>query len=131
LLRASHALHSQELEREAIGLLRQAIAPLTARQIQDACFCHGTAGLAHLYNVAFQCTGDLEMRDQALRWMHDVIQRRRPGVGVAGYQFMQLDAQASRWVSDTTLVSGVVGLALVLLAAVEEREPTWQELFLL
>jgi hypothetical protein len=131
LLRASHALRSQELEREAIGLLRRAIAPLTAQQIPDACFCHGAAGLAHLYNVGFQHTGDLEMRAQALRWMQDVLHRHRPGRGVAGYQFLQLNARAGRWVNDTTLLSGVVGTALVLLAAVEDREPTWQELFLL
>jgi hypothetical protein len=63
--------------------------------------------------------------------MRDVLHRRRPGRGIAGYQFLQLDAQAGRWVNDTTLLSGVVGTALVLLAAVEDREPTWQELFLL
>lgn len=130
LLNASRALRSQELEREAIGLLRNAITPVTERHIPDASFCHGTAGLAHLYNVAFQRTGDQEMRAQALRWIQDTVHRRRPGVGIAGYQFLRAE-QAGRWVSDTTLVSGVVGIGLVLLAAVEDREPTWHELFLL
>jgi hypothetical protein len=50
-----------------------------------------------------------------------VLHRRRPGRGIAGYQFLQLDAQAGRWVNDTTLLSGVMGTALVLLAAVEDR----------
>ena len=131
LLRASRALRSPELEREAVALLAQIAAPLATRGVADACFCHGAAGLAHIYNAAFQRTGSVQMRDQAMRWLTEVLRIRTPGTGIAGYQFLKVDGESSRCVPDATLLSGVAGIALVLLAAVEDREPEWQALYLL
>jgi len=130
LLRASCALRSPELEREAIELLQQVIAPLASRGVPDACFCHGAAGLAHIYNVAFQRTGSSQMHAQAERWLAEVLRARKPRMGVAGYTFMKIDDD-TRWTNDTTLLSGAAGVALVLLAAIEDRAPEWQTLFLL
>lgn len=131
LLRASRALRSPELARAAIALLAQIAAPLAARGVADACFCHGAAGLAHIYNIAFQRTGSPQMRDQARRWLTEVLRLRTPGSGIAGYQFLKIDEGSPRCEPDATLLSGVAGIALVLLAAVEHREPEWQALYLL
>lgn len=129
LLLASRALHSVELAGQALDLLRQVIPVLEECGAPDACFCHGAAGFAHVYNVAFQRSGDLEMRDQAVRWVREVIGMRSPGTGIAGYASLAIDGPAPRWEEDPTLLSGVVGTALVLLAAIEDREPAWQRLF--
>ena len=131
LLRASRTLRSPELEREALALLAQLAAPLASRGPPDACFCHGAAGLAHIYNVAFQRTGSAQMRDQAKRWLVEVLRFRTPGTGIAGYRFLKADEQTTRCAPDATLLSGVAGVALVLLAAVEDQEPAWQALYLL
>ena len=131
LLRASRVLRSPELEREAVALLAQIAAPLATRGVPDACFCHGAAGLAHIYNVAFQRTGSTQMRDHAKRWLTEVLRLRTPGTEIAGYQFLKVDGESPRCVADATLLSGVAGIALVLLAAVENREPEWQALYLL
>lgn len=131
LMLASRALAAPELEREAVQLLRQCIEPLATRTTPDAGFCHGAAGLAHIYNVAFQRTGDPIMREQALHWIHEVIRLRSPGTGIAGYASLDVSGATPRWDVDVTLHSGVVGTALVLLAAIEEREPVWQSLFVL
>jgi lantibiotic biosynthesis protein len=131
LLRASRALRSLELEREAVALLAQIAAPLATRGVPDACFCHGAAGLAHIYNVAFQRTGSAQMRDQARRWLTEVLRLRTPGTGIAGYEFLKVDEKGPRCEPDATLLSGVAGIALVLLAAVEDHEPEWQALYLL
>ena len=131
LLRASRTLRSPGLEREAVAMLAQIAAPLASRGVADACFCHGAAGLAHIYNVAFQRTGSAQMRDQARRWLTEVLRLRTPGTGIAGYQFLKIDEESPRCAPDATLLSGVAGIALVLLAAVEHHEPAWQELYLL
>jgi len=131
LLRASRALRSLELQDQALDLLRRIIEPLSTRPIADAGFCHGVAGLAHIYNLAFQQTGAPDMRAQAGAWLAEILRRRRPGSGIAGYASLKSDQGAPRWVADASLLSGVVGTALVLLAAVEDRPPTWQALFLL
>jgi hypothetical protein len=87
--------------------------------------------LAHIYNLAFQRTGDGVMREQALRWLHEVIGVRSPGTGIAGYASLDVSGPAPRREDDVTLLSGVVGTALVLLAAIEDRDPAWQQLFVM
>jgi lantibiotic modifying enzyme len=131
LLRASRTLGSADLEHEALQLLQPNAAPGVARPIPDACICHGAAGVAHIYNVAFQRTGSVQLRAQAEHWIGEVLRARTPGTGIAGYRFLTFDGDEPRWASDTTLVSGAAGVALVLLAAVEDRAPAWQGLFLL
>ena len=131
LLRASRALGSLGLEQQALGLLERATAPLATASVRDACLCHGAAGLAHIYNVAFQRTGSPRMRIEALRWLLELFRLRKPGSGIAGYRFLKLEGGGTRWANDATLVSGAAGVALVLLAAIEGREPEWQALLLL
>jgi lantibiotic biosynthesis protein len=131
LLHASHSLQSTALEDEALLLLRRVAALLAQPHRRDASFCHGMAGLAHIYNVAFQRTGDPQMRIEAERWIREILHSRRPGTGIAGYSFLTPDGDTIAWRSNVTLLGGVVGVALVLLAAIESRVPEWQALFLL
>jgi hypothetical protein len=128
LLLASRALRSVELSDHALDLLRQVIPALDDGSAPDACFCHGAAGFAHIYNVAFQQSGDVEMRNQASRWLREVIRMRSPGSGIAGYASHAIDGPAPRRQDDPTLLSGVAGTALVLLAAMSDREPAWQRI---
>jgi class I lanthipeptide synthase len=131
LLRAGRALGVAEVEATAVAMLRDLATPLSRRGVPDASFCHGAAGLSHVYNVAFQLTGDDEMRRHAVRWLHEILRMRSPDTGIGGYRSLKLDGGAIRWEEDPTLLSGAVGIALVLLAAIEDREPAWQRLFLL
>jgi lantibiotic biosynthesis protein len=131
LLHASHSLQSKTLEDEALSLLHRVTILLAQPHCRDASFCHGMAGLAHIYNVAFQRTGHPQMRIEAERWIREILRRRRPGTGIAGYSFLTSDGDAIVWKPNATLLGGVVGVALVLLAAIESRVPEWQALFLL
>jgi lantibiotic modifying enzyme len=131
LLNASRVMMAPELARVATALLQHASETLADRYIPDACFCHGAAGIAHIYNLAFQRTGSPEMRTHARRWILDVLRRELSEQGIAGYSFLKIEPHGPRWVADATLASGAAGVALVLLAAVEDREPSWQSLFLL
>ena len=131
LLRAGRALDDARVEGAALGMLHDLVAPLAQRGAPDASFCHGAAGLAHIYRSASQLTGDVELHQQAAAWLREVLRMRAPGTGIAGYRSLKLDAGDARWEDDVTLLSGVAGTALVLLAALEDRPPAWQRLFLL
>lgn len=95
--------------------------------VVDACWCHGAAGLAHIYNVAYQRTGDAGMKRAARRWLAEILRLRKPGSGFAGYETIMLREA----LADPGLVTGAAGIALVLLAAMSDEEPAWQRLFLL
>jgi lantibiotic modifying enzyme len=129
LLYCSNVLGSAALRVEGRARLLQ-IANSHAH-ITDSGFCSGAAGLAHVFNAAFQRTQDALLRRGAERWIAKLLGLRTPRIGIAGYASWQTDRGASRWEADTKLITGVVGIALVLLAATEDREPAWQQLFVL
>lgn len=128
-LLASRALDDRRLATNAAELLHRIVVPLASQGVPDAGFCHGAAGCAHIFNVAFQRSRELLFRDQALHWLREVIRLRSPGTGIAGYASLDIRASAPRWKEDATLLSGVVGIALVLIAALGDHEPAWQQLF--
>lgn len=130
-LLASRALDDAPLATHAVELLQRIIGPLACRHVPDAGFCHGAAGYAHIFNVAFQRTGVHVFREQALHWLSEVIRLRSPGTGIAGYTALDVRSGAPQWRDDATLLSGVVGIALVLMAAIGDREPAWQRLFVM
>jgi class I lanthipeptide synthase len=130
LLRAARALAAPALEATALDLLHRYAAPSPTDGSIDAGFCHGAAGLAHIYNVAFQLTGDPQLQTTATRWLDEVLRLRAPTAASAGYSYVRIDEDTLRWGDDATLLSGAAGTALVLVAAGELREPEWQRLFL-
>jgi lantibiotic modifying enzyme len=129
LLKCSRVLGSPRLQAEALELLTQSSAALDHQGVPDAAFCHGAASIAHVYNIAFQQTGSLAMRGEAIRWIDKVLALQASLIGIAGYVSFKPSRQ--RWEADPTLLSGVTGIGLVLLAAIEDREPAWQRLFVL
>jgi lantibiotic modifying enzyme len=131
LLHASRALEDNDLQLEALGLLRDAAATLATRTVADVSFCHGIAGLAHIFNIAYQQTGDAQMRKEAERWTLALLRLHRPGIGIGGYTFWQLRDNKLERTSNITLFGGVVGVALVLLSAIEHEAPRWPALFAL
>lgn len=70
--------------------------------------CHGTAGLAHMYNRLWQATGEPALRSAALSWL------ARTG-------------QLLPHVDDPSFLEGLAGVGLVLLAAIGV-EPRWDTL---
>jgi hypothetical protein len=135
LLHAGRALGSPRVEADALELLHRLPGPLSRRGVDDGGFCHGAAGIAHIYHVAFQRTGSALMRQHAEYWLTRMLRLRRsgigtgPGTGIAGTASRRLANGIPCWEADPTLISGATGIALVLLAATEDRAPAWQHLF--
>jgi class I lanthipeptide synthase len=111
----------------AAGLAAAARAPTDAR-VADAGFCHGTAGLAHLFNRLYQASGDERFADAARFWLRRTLDSRRAGEGIAGFRVEERAPDGPRDVS-AKLPTGVPGIALALAAAVSDVEPAWDRLF--
>jgi lantibiotic biosynthesis protein len=100
-----------------------------ARELLDGCtnrtsdgvveptLCHGSSGVAHIFNRAYQQTWDGKYLDAAKRYYGLTL------------SFLERD-HASDPIGDG-LLDGLVGIALALLAAVSPIEPEWDRLLML
>jgi hypothetical protein len=110
---AASAADEPAWRRIALEVARRAAArPLPARGTVDGGLCHGSAGLAHIFNRHWQATGERVFADAARRWF--------------GRALALIDR-----VSGGGLLSGRTGVALALLHATSAREPTWDRVLLL
>lgn len=105
-----------------------AARPVEDCGVRDAGFCHGAAGVAHIFNRLWQATGEPAARDAARAWLDRAIAMRRPGEAIAGFPSLRLHDGKESWEADGSLM-GAPGVALVLLAASGEVEPGWDRLF--
>ncbi|HEX6099579.1 MAG TPA: lanthionine synthetase LanC family protein [Thermoanaerobaculia bacterium] len=92
-------------------------------EIVDAALCHGSAGLAHLFNRMHQASGDPLLAEAARAWYRYTVDLQRPGAGIAGYEFF---AEAG-WAPLTGFLAGLAGVGLGLLGGVSSREPAWDQ----
>lgn len=113
LLSAARAFGRADWQEEAL-----AIARLAARRspgaagIREAGLCHGTAGLAQIFNRFHQATGDGEMKEAALAWCRRTLEMERS------------------WQAEPGFLLGAAGVGLALLAAVSSVEPAWDRVLL-
>ncbi len=114
LLVAARATRDERMERRALAIARQAaIRPPFESGVTDSGFCHGSAGLAHQFNRMYQVTGDEELRLAARFWVEQTLAMGMPDPQKPG------------------LLRGAAGVALSLLAAASDVEPSWDRVFLL
>src|SRR5215203_4765159 len=131
LLMAARGVGDAGLKEAAVALARRAAKrPGSETGVVNAGFCHGAAGLAHLYNRMYQATGETKLRRAALHWLERTLDfyrlaRENGGAWVQG----SWDQKPWTW-TGIELVEGAAGVALVLLAAATSAEPTWDRMFL-
>jgi lantibiotic modifying enzyme len=132
LLIAARAVGELQWEEEAIELARTcAERPFVESRVQEACLCHGGAGNGHLFHRLFLATGDTRFREVAVAWYARALALRTPGVGIAGYQSLDLDDNDREvWRPHAGFLTGIAGIGLALLAATTDIEPAWDRLLL-
>lgn len=132
LLVAARAVGEEEWEREALSILHRAAAREADESgVMDAGVCHGGAGVAHLFNRAYQATGDETCREAALFWFGRALEQWKPGTGIGGYQMWITNAEWELdWRDDPGFLTGSAGVGLTLLAAASDVEPEWDRVLL-
>jgi lantibiotic biosynthesis protein len=134
LLLAARGVGHAGWEQTAVALAcRAAERPASETGVVNANFCHGAAGLAHLYNRMYQATGEPELGRAALYWLERTLgfYRRARDAGDSWVQGNWDPGWQERWTwTGIELVEGAAGVALVLLAAATSVEPTWDRMFL-
>lgn len=126
LMLAAHAAWRPDWLDQARRLARTATRrPPAETGVVDAGFCHGSAGLAHLFNRMYQYTGDAELREAALFWLDETLERLEDA---STPKATERDAHPA--LNGHGLLEGSTGVALALLAAAVAREPAWDRMFL-
>jgi len=82
--------------------------------IYDAGFCHGSAGVAHIYNKMWHYTNDRIFKDAADYWIQRTLDFAIHEDGVAGYKMY--NPQDNTFSKSYGLLEGVAGIGLVLLS---------------
>jgi len=125
---AGTALGDEAVARLAVEAM-QAVhrRPVSVRQIDAPTFCHGIAGLLQI-TLRFAADTGLPAFAQAAEELTDQIMEQYEPASVLG--FRNLEPGGNR-VDHLGLLDGAPGVALVLLAAATDVEPSWDRLFLL
>ena len=101
--------------------------PVRERQIDSPTFCHGVAGLLQITLRFAHDTGAAVFAEAAADLTDQLLAAHDPD-GLLGYRSIEPGGNA---VDQAGLLDGAPGVALVLLAAATDAEPTWDRLFLL
>jgi lantibiotic modifying enzyme len=131
LLEAAEAGGGDELRSTAGRLAAEAaMRTLETSGVADAGLCHGSGGLAVLFNRLYQATGGQALLDAARFWCRCTIAGRREGTGFAGYTCQLPPGQPLREGVQEGFLMGAAGIALALLAAATDIEPMWDRVLL-
>jgi lantibiotic modifying enzyme len=83
-------------------------------QISDACFCHGSSGIAYIFLKLYNITGVEIFNDAANYWLDQTLQYGNE-VGFAGYLFGVSDLNKQIKAPSSGILEGIGGIGLVLL----------------
>jgi lantibiotic modifying enzyme len=129
LYRAGCKLDNKSLQLEALQILEETTKRRSDKEtfIADANFCHGTIGIAHIYNRLFCLSGMDSFKDAAEFWYDRTIAYGNVEDGAAGYETWRVGGSEKV----TTLLEGISGVGLGLISAVSDISPAWDKFVLL
>lgn len=132
LWQAGEALQDETIKQEAITICLHTTQRIDLKDtgLNDAAFCHGTAGVAHIYNRMFRYTGKFEFKEAANYWIEQTLKMATFEDGLAGYKSFFTEKYGG-WVTNYGLLDGITGIGLVLSSYINEEEPTWDDCLLL
>jgi hypothetical protein len=95
--------------------------------VVDAGLCHGSAGLAHLFNRMYQMTSESVLADAARFWVERTLELC--SAAAPGRDTALSDVAEPAW-KGPGLLEGAAGVALALEAASTTTEPAWDQILL-
>lgn len=132
LLQAGEIFNNETWKKEAIDTLFKTtdITELQEAGVKDACFCHGTSGIAHIYNRAYKHTGIERFRLSAIYWFEQTLMMAVFHNGFAGYMTHR-PPEFGGICNSSSLLEGIAGIGLSMISAVSDIEPNWDRALLL
>ncbi len=131
IFQAAQVLNRKDLEQTALEIILHSAKRLSLEEnfVFDAGICHGTAGIAHIFNRMYQNTQKIELKLVSNYWIEKTLQMSSFENGFAGYKAW--NGQKIGWKKEIGLLEGVSGIGLALISAISDIEPAWDECLLL
>ena len=100
--------------------------------VKDAGLCHGSAGIAMMFQYMHEQTEDNIFADTSKHWMKVTLDFAKFTDGLAGYKTYD-PREKNGWRDEICLLDGIAGTGLMLLTAVDANTSTasWTNLFML
>lgn len=129
LYRTGTTLGNSQIIDEGVALAMHAANRNTEKNsgVLDACLCHGSAGVAHIFKKWYTLTGNTFFRDQYQNWINSTLVLSSFDDGVGGYKKYTGNTYAPKF----PLLDGAAGVALVLTDLVSDTPVDWDHFFLL
>lgn len=99
-----------------------------ASNVTDAHLCHGTIGIAHIYNRFYNYTQMEIFKDASLHWVNETIKKFDQELP---YGFKAWKGEKFEWQNIPGLLEGSAGIGLALISVVSDVEPKWDRCLLL
>jgi lantibiotic modifying enzyme len=128
---AGKSLNNEAWKTESVEIMLHASKrrDLHKNGVLDAGICHGTAGIAHLFNRFYFETKMQAFKETADYWINETLKMAYHPDGSAGYKSWH--GKDQQWVDRHSILDGVAGIGLVLLSHLSEEEPKWDNCLLL
>jgi lantibiotic modifying enzyme len=133
LVHCGRALKRNDWKRKGIEIaIKTTSRDMQSSQCSDACFCHGTVGVAHQYNRFYKLTGNKVFRCASEKWINITLEYfYQPGKGFAGYSFNYYNEETNAfdYAGRHGLLEGSAGIALVFLSHIYKIQTCWDSIF--
>jgi len=127
---ASQKTGNTDWEKRSIDILEHSARRLDlgSNSVHDACLCHGTAGIAHIFNRMYHYTGIPVFKEQSIYWFDQTLKQARFEDGCAGFKQWYGENQ---FINKIDFLEGIAGIGLALLSSIAHIEPCWDRCLLL
>ena len=132
LLLFSNAFENRKYYDIAIGILLDTIkrTNLIEEDIRDACLCHGTSGLAYMYQKIYQMTSIEEFNNASEYWYFETNKMSYDKVDTAGFNFY-IQEEEKEYISPYGFLNGISGVGLSIISGKANTNSSWDRLLLL
>jgi lantibiotic modifying enzyme len=127
---AGKILNEPLWQQEALAIMDHALKrdePLHNVNL-DAAFCHGAAGLAHLFGKFYRETNDSRYLERSTFWIDKTLALSKFPETLSGYKSFM--APTKQWIPSTGLLEGIAGIGMVLVTHLN-HDSAWDECLLL
>lgn len=130
LLKAATHLKDEPLKKHALEIALNTLKydNPSVVHLNDAGFCHGTAGVSYLYKKLYYHTKNENFKNAYNYWLNKTMEFAVHNDGIGGYKTWHTD---TGWYNEKSLLEGATGIGIVLMNSLSEDPGTWDQCFLI